>query len=519
MRKRVVLLQLAAAYSLLAAAQAPVWCWATGLSGNGTVSTELIAANSTNGSFVTGMFDDTLALPGGTLVNDGTLGNRFIARLDSLGNVLWAVQHDDPVVAMSATATGGVVGVIPYSGSSVFNGVEHLGSATATSALIVELDADGAVLSETNISDLIEPAVPESGRKLALDADAGLAVLAQYADSVAIVGQWVQTDGTVLARLSLQGNLLWAERIGKGSVQTGALELDPSGRVLVLMNNCEQVLATDSVFTDMEGTLASYSAQGLYEWRVQGLGYDVFEPCVVERRPDGGAFVGVSQPSQGPIGIGTELTLRSFSASGTEEWASYAYGSSQWGHAIHSIEYLPSNRALVAGYALSTLPQGVLSMTLPSQPNGFAGIVSSSGAWEWFASETAGYIMGFRAVHGSASRVFVTGSAISASTFGSTVIPMVDGNFNGVVGCLGDIAMRGAERNDEPRSGLWPNPAEDHIQSQARPGESFSIVDAFGRVVGAGLATSSMLRLPVGFLPAGHYVLRVGDRAARFIKE
>ncbi len=519
MEKRILLILLAAASNLSAAAQAPVWLWATGLSGNGSVSADLIEASSTNGSFVTGRFDNTLALPSGTLVNDGTLGNRFIARIDSLGNVLWALQHDEPIVAMSATATGGVVCLIPYSGSSVFNGLEHLGSATATSALIVELDGDGAVLSETNIIDLIEPAVPESDRKLALHIDAGLAVLAQYTDSISIVGQWVQTDGTVLARLSLQGDLLWANRIGKGSPQSGAVHLDPSGSVLALLSNGQAVLATDTVFNDDYGTLASYSAQGDYEWRVQGLGYDVVEPCIVGRRSDGGAFVGVSQPSQAPIGTGTELILKSISSLGAEEWSSSSYGSTQWGHAIRSIEALPGNRALMAGYALGQLPMGELPMSQPNGPNGFAGIVSNLGSWEWVVSNTSGNVMGFRAVHSSTSRVYVAGGAISSATFGSTVIPMIGGNSNGVVGCLGDITLGLDERSVPTQRHMWPNPAHDHLLTSSQLGESIRIMDAQGRIVQQSLASAGTSRIDITELAPGLYTLLIGMRSETFVKE
>jgi hypothetical protein len=516
MEKRILLILLAAASNLSAAAQAPVWLWATGLSGNGSVSTDLIEASSISGSFVTGRFDNTLALPSGTLVNDGTLGNRFIARIDSLGNVLWALQHDEPIVAMSATATGGVVCLIPYSGSSVFNGLEHLGSATATSALIVELDGDGAVLSETNIIDLIEPAVPESDRKLALHIDAGLAVLAQYTDSVSIVGQWVQTDGTVLARLSLQGDLLWANRIGKGSPQSGAVHLDPSGSVLALLSNGQAVLATDTVFNDDYGTLASYSAQGDYEWRVQGLGYDVFEPSIIERKAEGGAFIGYSQPTAMD---GAHLCLKSISSIGEEEWTSWSAGSTQWSHAIRSIEALPGNRALMAGYTVSSLPMGELPMSLPNQPNGFVGIVSSSGAWEWFASETAGYIMGFRAVHSSTSRVYVAGGAISSATFGSTVIPMIGGNFNGVVGCLGDITLGLDERSVPTQRLMWPNPAHDHLLTSSQLGESIRIMDAQGRIVQQSLASAGTSRIDISELAPGLYTLLIGMRSETFVKE
>ena len=506
--------------TMTGSAQAPLWCWATGLGGNGSAGTEYIAASATNGSFITGAFGSTMVLPSGTLVNDGVLGNQFIAGVDSLGNVLWAVQHSQPVAALSATAGGGVVCVIPYFGNQVFDGVVHNGSASAVSALVIELDASGTVVAETNVTDLVEPMISGSQLRLAVDADAGLAVLAQYTDSVMIMGQWLYTTGTALARLSLQGDLLWAQRIGNASPDNGALHLQGDGRVLALLSQAEPVLPNDTVFTDWSGTMASYSAQGAYEWRVHELGYDVFDPPVIDRKADGGAFVGISQPSQGPIGGGTALILKSISSLGVEEWTSSSYGSSQWGHRISSIVDLPADRALIAGYALSPLPMGQLSLSVPNGPNGFVGIVNNTGGWEWVASETSGDIMGFRAVHGTTNRVYVTGRAITSATFGSTMVPMVGGNnFNGVVGCLGDFTLDVDEQSGSTYGIVWPNPAHDHLVLQTQAGATVRITDTQGRIVIQTRIGAEISRVDIGTLKPGLYTLLLGGRGMSFVKE
>ncbi|GAA3917680.1 T9SS type A sorting domain-containing protein [Hymenobacter algoricola] len=97
------------------------------------------------------------------------------------------------------------------------------------------------------------------------------------------------------------------------------------------------------------------------------------------------------------------------------------------------------------------------------------------------------------------------------------------GTFTGYVARLGPLALgtRAARRSGGSLA-VWPNPARQSEAwvSGAPAGQAVGVYDALGRLVRTAVAQGSTpVRLTLGALPAGLYVVRAGARSAKLIVE
>ncbi|MBK8500190.1 MAG: T9SS type A sorting domain-containing protein [Flavobacteriales bacterium] len=494
-------------------AQAPIWIWATGFSGSADVHMLDIASSSSNGAFAHGSFGIDIHLPFDTLTASN--GHYFIAHVDTLGYVTWAVQFSNEIVSMHGTADGGVSCLVSYTGSTIVNGESYGSAGDGHSLLLVEIDGAGTVAGALNIPDVV-----------ALDHDpvfhhtpeSGIALLVAYDDSISIIGQWVHDSGIALARISSLGELLWAQRLGSGTIMPGCLNVDQQGRSLVAVLWGYALLPTDTVFVNGESTVASYGPSGNYEWREDELFYDMFDHPLLRRRANGNALISLSLPA---LEFGF-IASHEFDASGTNLWSNQATGiTGLFGHRPSSMVPLVDGGTLLGGYKVGPLTFGTINPG-HSGPDLFVSMIDDQGDWQWAVTESSGNVFGPVSSLGNNTRIYSTGTTDTGVSFGDHVVPTSMGDFKGFVACLGDATLSNSDGVTlNSTLSARPNPAENVLQISLPINRTHLMIvtDIRGRTMTDHIRRLSPSSFDVSRLSPGTYVLSLGEQHVRFIKE
>lgn len=496
-------------------AQAPIWIWATGFTGTSYVQMADITASSTNGCFAFGSFEEDLYLPFDTLVNNGDQGY-FVVHVDTLGAPTWAAQFADRVVSMHGLPNDGLSCLIPYVGSTLVNSQVFTSGIAGHSALVVEFDADGSITSSVNIPLYLWPNVTEPIRTMHHAEGGGLVLGGSSTDSLFIAGTWLQGNGMFIARLSPQGDLVWAQRIGCGTMIDGSVHIDAVGRVLVgVPNGCDP---NDGDPFPGSGAVASYSTTGDLEWHQPYFINPLGERIVMDRRSNGNALTNVPYPMPGG---GSEIYAQEFNAVGDPTWTAYASGTPQITSYPLSIRPTENNSTLVSGFAAGITHFGPWAVT-PNAADGYVASVDSVGNWRWGVLETSGNVFGMSCAAGTGSRIYTTGNTDTGALFGSHWANQGNTSLTGFVACLGDVLLGAYDESTGSRTlSAWPVPARDVLQISADIGHSLavSITDINGRTVADRIARLSPSSFDVSRLSPGVYMLSTGEQHIRFVKE
>jgi hypothetical protein len=125
------------------------WLWAKSAGGTGSDQGWDIITDASGNSFVTGYFTDSVTFGSTTLSSNSTgLTDVFVAKLDSNGNCLWALDSSGSGSADGGSITLGINGNIMLTGS--FNGMISLGSSWLLSypagvdIFVAKIDPNGA---------------------------------------------------------------------------------------------------------------------------------------------------------------------------------------------------------------------------------------------------------------------------------------------------------------------------------------------------------------------------------------
>lgn len=508
---------LALMWSSASIAQPPVWLWATALRGAGYVDTHRIAESTLNGCYVSGSFATSLHLPWGDFDNSNGVGQYFIAHLDSLGQLLWAKRLTHPATTLTALGDGGVMGAIAYTSNATIDGQELSAIPDANSIAIFRIDEPGASVALTNLPALIQPM--QSAWTLAIEPDAGVALLVQYEDSASIAGQWVYTEGLALARIDAQCGLLWAQRIGNGLALEGSLDLHGDGHTATIVMGAPPILPSDTIISDFSGTLLSYGPDGTFEWRQLDLLYDAWAPPMLDRSQDLGVRVGVTAETNAQSGNGTALGFSSYSGSGAEEWQRWTTTPTQWGHQVRAIRALPDGSTFAGGYTVGSLQFGSGFGTSGWGPSVFVALLNTNGNWQWVVNQTSGNVFAPHAAPGTNSRIYVSGYSDTQTSFGGHALQQIGGAFYGIVACLGDVTLSSPDHPAARHDVAWPNPASDRLTLQLRAAAPIHILDAQGRTALQAQGAAGLNMIDLRELSPGPYAIASGQLVTRFIKE
>lgn len=463
-----------------------------------------VTAHSWNGCFVHGTFSASLYLPFDTLLSFADT-DHFIVHVDSLGTPTWAAQFADEPVSMQGLPDGSVSCLFAYNGATSVQGQLVAGSTNGLSLLRADFDNDGALMAILNLPGALiggfsEPILFHH------DPQGGFALAGTLADSAAVMGEWVYGDGVFMARISADGTLAHAASMDSVSVISG---------IAIAGNGVVQFHATAN--TD-EGFLYSIDADGASTWAIPHGFAPPWQRNPLAFRENGNTLSGLHWPSQGPIG-GTSLSVSEFDPSGSLTAEAWAADPTYWNNHLLSLHALADGGALVSGMIVGALTFGMQSL-LSSGPDGFVARISPNGQWEWVVTETTGNAFYLHAAPSNTSRIYTVSYSDGGVQFGSHAVPSAQGNFQGMVACLGDIAM-GIHDDEIPDTDLllWPTPATACVSASHPIRKGFRVVDMLGCDRTSDATRLSPHMLDVSRLHPGHYVLVNGAQRARFVRE
>ena len=400
--------------------------------------------------------------------------------------------------------------LISFSGTTNVNGQVVNGSPDGISALVAEFDNMGTLTDLVVIPGLIVPYAGTLTPSMHHAPGSGIALVHLVPDSASVMGTVIHGPGRVLARISPSGALLWAQLIDQDeSTLPGEIHMDTVGRTLV----CAPL--------GLFGALSSYDQNGVLEWQTQEVYYEIFDPPVLARRTNGNAMLALGHPSQAPIGAGTMLEVSLYDQMGTASWYASTSNTDSWYHGINSLDAVADGATLVGGRFAGPLTFGSILATTQG-PNGFVAVIDSLGAWEWVVSETAGNVFGFETCSGTNSRIYAVGGTDHLAVFGDQQFSTTGLNTLGFVACLGDVTLHTTNNEHQLKAlNVHPNPTTDivHLTQHFAPGLELNIFDASGRRTirrSLGSRTSS---INISDLVPGVYIMRIGDRQARIVKQ
>ncbi|MEO8590273.1 MAG: hypothetical protein ABI432_12945 [Flavobacteriales bacterium] len=497
-------------------AQAPIWIWATGFEGSGYVQLFDIAESSNNGCFALGWFDQELYLPFDTLVSGNGDLAYFIAHLDTLGATTWAAQFSDRIVSMHGLTNGGLSCLIPYVGSTEVNGQLVNSGIAGHSALVVEFDGTGSITSMVNIPLFLWPGVVDPIRTMHHAEGAGIVVGGSSTDSLFVAGAWLQGSGMFLARLTPQGDLIWAQRIGCGTMIDGSVHIDDQGRILVgVPSGCDP---NESDPFPWNGAVSSYSAIGDLEWHQPYIITPLGDVVVMDRRSNGHALTTVPYPIPGG---GSEIEVQEFNAVGEPTWSEYVSGTPQIPSYPLSIRATGNGTTLVSGFSAGITDFGPWTVT-PNGADGYVASLDSLGSWRWAVLETSGNVYGMSCAPGTNSRIYTTGWTDTGAFFGSHPANWGNTSLTGFVACLGDVILSTSDGGALSRTlSAWPDPAANVLQISLNVDltQLVSVTDIRGRSVTDHIGRLSPSSFDISRLSPGIYVLSAGEQRIRFVKE
>jgi hypothetical protein len=208
------------------------WLWVQRAGGNDDNDLGLsIAVDSDGNSYVTGGFVGSANFGGLTLLACGEQ-DIFVAKLDTSGNWLWAVQaggiNDDRGDGIALDSAGCVIVTGGFMGSANF-GLCALSSAGGTDIFVAKLDGTGNWFWAVRAGS----ADPSYSNCIALDGSDNAYLTGFFCNSIAFGNYTLTSSGqydVFAAKLDPTGNWLWAVRAGGSNEDNGyGIAVDSTG--------------------------------------------------------------------------------------------------------------------------------------------------------------------------------------------------------------------------------------------------------------------------------------------------
>ena len=211
------------------------WLWAEKAGGSYYDYGRGISISADGNLYVTGWFNGTASFGYFTLTSSGN-DDIFVAKMDAAGNWLWAEKaggiSNDYGRVISTDADGNVYVTGYFFGTASF-GSFTLTSSGNTDIFVAKMDADGNWLwaEKAGGSDW------DKGYGISTDADGNVYVTG-YFKGLASFGSFNLTSSgscdVFLAKISADGNWLWAKKAGGSSLDTGyGISTSADGNVYV----------------------------------------------------------------------------------------------------------------------------------------------------------------------------------------------------------------------------------------------------------------------------------------------
>jgi len=211
------------------------WLWAKQAGGTGLDFGYSIAVDTNDNSYVTGIFSESATFGTTTLTSSGYY-DIFVAKLDSNGNWLWAKQawgtgeNVDFSIVVDANGNSYITGC--FSGNSTF-GTTTLTSSGYYDIFVAKMDSNGNWLWAIQAGGTDN----DFGYGIAVDANGNSYATGSFSESVTFGTTTLTSSGyedIFVAKLDSSGNWLWAKQAGGTDYDDGnGIAVDDNGNSYV----------------------------------------------------------------------------------------------------------------------------------------------------------------------------------------------------------------------------------------------------------------------------------------------
>src|ERR1035437_94944 len=274
-------------------AQPPTWQWAKKATGNNFDGGQGITTDSMGNILVTGRFrSPTIIFGSTTLVNTNNTGNTedfFIAKYDSIGNLLWAKSAGgtggDGGGSIKTDVSGSILVTGYFYSQSIAFGSTTLINANSTGLeddiFIVKYDPSGNVLWAQRAGGVGS----DAGYGISTDSNKNILLTGEFRSSIIIFGNDTLTNSggscmggchdIFIAKYDSYGNVLWAKRNGGIYDDDGSsISTDVNGNVLITgyFKSPQIILSSDTLINAVntgnsyDMFIAKYSPSGNLLW-------------------------------------------------------------------------------------------------------------------------------------------------------------------------------------------------------------------------------------------------------------
>lgn len=431
MKKIFSLVSLLATLTFLSA-QAYEWIWANRVGGIGDDSGRGIVSDSQGSQFVTGLFEGSAVFGSTTLISSGET-DIFVAKSDSNGNWLWAVRAggtgDDYGIGIAMDSAANV-----YL-TGCFGGTASIGSTTLTSSggrdiFAAKLDSLGNWLWAVRAGGPGD----DYGYGIAADANANIYLTGRFEGTADFGSSSLISSGgrdVFAAKLDCSGNWLWAVGAGGSSDDyCQGITLDINSNLY--LTGCFEgigVFGTNTL-TSSGGRdifVTKLDSSGNFLWAVRAGGTGIYDSgtCIAADANanvylagyfyDTAAFGSISLTSSGY----DDIFSAKLDSNGNWLWAARAGGSGGDDALAITVDVL--DNVYLSGFYFSSAGFGSTTITGNGLFDIFAAKLDSNGNWLWAVSAggTGDQDLGNGIAVDSFSNLYLTGCFKETAVFGT----------------------------------------------------------------------------------------------------
>ncbi|MEM9023135.1 MAG: SBBP repeat-containing protein, partial [Bacteroidota bacterium] len=406
------------------------WMWVEGIGGAANDFGEGIALDDQGNSYVTGYYDGTLVLDSVVLTTAG-VDDIFLAKYDPSGNVIWAVSAGgagfDAGRGIAVDDSGNVYISGYIFGTAMFDSIA-VTSAGDFDAFLAKYDSDGNIMWAVQQGGTST----DAGRFVNVDAAGNVFVVGEFRGTVNLAFSTLTSagfDDIFLAKYDPLGQEVWARQAGGAGVDRVYGVDTRTGGALYICGLYSGTATFDTTSITSVGLddsyVARYDTTGAMEWvrSSGGLGFDAargvssdgqgnaYATGFIEDSADFGAIQSITN--------GTfDVYVARYDAMGNEVWVTNSGGSSDdFAFEIYTND---QGQSYVSGQFSTTATFGSGSVTAVGGLDAFVATYDSSGNAMWVL---AGGSAGEDFTHGTlpdpnTGSVYTAGTTTGNATFG-----------------------------------------------------------------------------------------------------
>jgi len=259
-----------------------------------------IALDATGNPYVVGFFESsTITFDTIVLTNVGN-GDLFVAKYDTSGDVLWAKSAGgldrDAAYSVAVDVSGNAYVTGEFYSSIMSFGSNSLSNAGECDIFVAKYDSEGTIVwtvrsGETGF---------DKARSIAVDASANIFLTGFFDSPLLIVGSDTLfnegMEDVFLAKFNVNGNVLWANRIGDSLNEFDPyLAVEPSGNIYLTGTFNSTTLTFGNTILVNQGAvdifLTKYDSSGHILWATDAGSWGCEYPKSIAVDADGCAYV------------------------------------------------------------------------------------------------------------------------------------------------------------------------------------------------------------------------------------